>query len=236
MDQYLERLSLCISQEQLDKLKDKTVMVIGIGGVGGYVCEALARSGIGQLILVDNDEVSASNLNRQIIATKSNIGLSKTIAMKNRIEDISNSKVKTIDIFYNEDTNIITSDIDYVVDACDTMIAKINIIDKCHKLDIPHLACLGTGNRFNPQSFIYTTLDKTKNDPVARSMRSLVKKYNINYKVNVVVSSEIPHKQNTLVNPDGNTLKEKYPPSSNAFVPASAGLFIASIVFKDLIS
>ena len=235
MDAKLERLALLLSEEQINKLQSTKVLVVGLGGVGGYVCEALARSGVKEISIMDHDVISISNLNRQIIATKSNIGVSKVIAMKNRIEDISDAKVNIYEMFYTKECNIIDSSYDYVIDCCDTITAKIEIIKKCQKENVKTIASTGTGNRVDPMSFTLTTLDKTTYDPVAKAMRSIVKKEGIRGKIKVICSTEHPIKQNKVINLEGKTMKDKYPVASNAFVPSAAGLFLASIVVKDLI-
>lgn len=236
MDEKLERLRLLLDDKQINNIINSKVLVIGIGGVGGYVCEALVRCGIKEISIMDHDTVSLSNFNRQIIATKSNLGLSKVIAMKNRIEDISDCTVNTYDMFYNNETNIIDNSYDYVIDCCDTISAKIDIIKKCHDLNVKSITCTGTGNRIDPNAFIYTTLDKTTYDPVSKAMRQIVKKQGIKYKIKVICSKEQPTKQNKVINKDGKTMKDKYPIASNSYVPSSAGLFIASIVIKQLIN
>ncbi len=235
MDAKLERLYLSIGEEKVNKLKNAKVLVVGVGGVGGYVCESLARSGVGHLVVMDHDVVSISNLNRQIIACKSTLGLSKVELMKARIEDISDSKVDVIDAFYDENSTVIDDTFDYVVDACDTISAKIAIIKKCKELNIKHIASMGMANRFDPSQIRLVELSKTQNDPLAKVMRKLVKENRIRGKVMVVCSNELPFKQNKLINPNGKTMKEKYPPSSNAFVPSAAGLLIGASVFQDLI-
>lgn len=235
MDGKLERLALVLSEKQIEKLNKSKVLVVGIGGVGGYVCESLARSGIGELVIVDNDKVSISNINRQIIATKNTIGISKVIAMKNRIEEISDTKVTTIEAFYDSDSNFIDDSYDYIVDACDTISAKIELIKCAKKLNIKHITSMGMANRFDPSLIKRMDLSKTTNDPLAKVMRKLVKDHKIRGKIDVVCSLELPYKQNKLINPNGKTMKEKYPPASNAFVPCSAGLLIGSIVLKELI-
>ena len=235
MDKKLERLALLFNDQQMNKLYHTKVLVIGLGGVGGYVCEALVRSGIKEISIMDHDIINETNLNRQIIATKSNIGISKVIAMKNRIEDISDTIVNTYDMFYTKECNVIDNTYDYVIDCCDTITSKIEIIKKCHELGVKTIACTGTGNRLNPMSFICTTLDKTSYDPVCKAMRNIVKQEGIKYKIKVIYSSEQPTKQNKVINLEGKTMKDKYPIASNSFVPSSAGLFIASIVIKEIV-
>lgn len=233
MVQQLERLELLIGKEGIETLKQKTILIVGVGGVGGYVAESLARCGIGKLILMDHDVVSLTNLNRQIIATYDSIGQYKTELMKQRIQQFSGTQVECINAFFNEDTALM--DCDYVVDCIDTITSKMDIIKKCHDVKIPCISSLGMANRFDPSLLRYTTLDKTSYDPLAKAMRKMAKERNYRFKIEVVVSLEQAYKQNKLVNPDGKTYKEKYPPGSNSFVPASAGLLLGSIVVRNLL-
>ena len=236
MDQKLARLALMLEEEQMNIIKQSKVLVIGLGGVGGYVCEALARSGIGHLVVMDHDVVSMSNLNRQIIATKDSIGVSKTLAIKQRVELISDTTVTCIDEFYHDECNIIDNSYDFIVDACDTISAKIAIIKKCKECHINLISCMGTANRLDPSQLRVMSLDQTSYDPLAKVMRNLVKKNHIKGKIMVVASLEQPFKQNKLVDGNGITLKEKYPPASSPFVPSAAGMLMASYVFKKLIN
>lgn len=235
MEKPLERLELLINEDGINKLANSKVMVVGVGGVGGYVCEALARSGIGELILMDNDVVGISNINRQIIATYKTIGQYKTEAMKERIESFASCKVTCINGFFDESTKI-DSDVDYVCDCIDTVTSKFELIKKCHDLNIKSISSLGMANRFDPSKIVRIPLAKTENDPLAKAMRLIVKKNHYNYPISCIFSKELPVKQNKLVNPDGKTMKEKYPPASNAFVPSAAGLLMASCVVRDILN
>lgn len=228
MSQY-ERTALLLGEENLDKLKNSTVMVVGVGGVGSYACEALARSGVGRLILIDKDDVSLSNLNRQIIANYNTVGLSKVDVMKDRILSYNpNCEVIGFKEFYSKDlTSIWEYKIDVVIDAIDTMTSKMDLIEECAIRKIPCISSMGMANRLDPTKVIVTTLDKTTNDPVAKVMRELVKKRRFNKKVVVAFSEEVPIKQNQIINEEGNTRKDRIPPSSMIFVPASAGLACA---------
>jgi tRNA A37 threonylcarbamoyladenosine dehydratase len=226
------RTELLIGVESLEKLSKATVLVLGLGGVGGFACESLARSGIGKLIIVDNDTVNITNLNRQIIATKATIGKLKTEVMKERIELVSDTKVEIINTFVDESFKI--PKCDYIVDCIDTLTSKFYVQKQSSNLSIPCISSLGMANRLDPSKIVVTTLDKTSYDPLARSFRNLVKKEHYNNKIKVVLSTEVPMKK-TMYNEDGVTRKEKYILSSMIFVPAAAGLVLSSYVVKELI-
>lgn len=219
------RLELLIGKESLDILKQKNVIVFGVGGVGGYVIEALVRSGIEHITIVDNDTVSVSNLNRQIIATQNTIDKKKTEVMKERILSINPCcEVTTKDMFYlpeNADEIDLTK-YDYVVDAIDTITSKIELAVRCEKDCIPHISCMGTGNKMDPSLLQVTDIYKTSVCPLAKVMRRELKARRVKH-LKVVYSTELPIKTTNRT------------PGSTAFVPASAGLLIASVVIKDLL-
>lgn len=222
-----ERLKKMVGEESLTILSSKTVLVIGIGGVGGHVCEALVRSGINNIIIVDGDVVDETNLNRQIIALNSTIGKAKVDVMKARIKDINpECQVKTINEFITPDNIelLFNTKIDYLVDACDTVPVKKRIILECLKRKIPFISCMGTGNKLDPSKLEIIDIRKTKNDPLARIIRKIIKDEKINKKVLVLSSSEVPIKTGDST------------PGSTAFVPASAGLLIASYLIRDIIN
>lgn len=237
MSNPLERVELLVGKEAVDKLRNATVMIIGVGGVGSYAAEALARSGIGKLILVDHDVVALSNLNRQIHATYQRVGRSKTESMMERISTFNEScKVICVDKFFSlELENYFTDEVDYVIDAIDTVTAKLDCIELCHRKGIKCISSLGMANRFDPSKVTQTELSKTTYDPLAKACRDMAKKRNIRYKIDVVFSTEIPFKQNVELNPDGKTRKERIPPASMVFVPAAAGLLCASIVTRNIL-
>lgn len=218
----------------MEKLKSSHVAVFGLGGVGGHVCEALARCGIKNFTLFDNDKVASSNLNRQIIATVDTIGMDKTEAMKNRILSINPSaKVVCHNIFYlpeNAD-NFSFSGIDYVVDAIDTVSAKIELVLRAKKLGIPIISSMGTGNKLNPTELKVADIYKTSVCPLARTMRNELKKRGIK-KLKVVYSEEKPLKPLFV---EQTNEQRRQTPGSTSFVPSVAGLIIASEVIKDLI-
>ncbi|MEG0239664.1 tRNA threonylcarbamoyladenosine dehydratase [Anaerorhabdus sp.] len=237
MSNPLERVELLVGKDKVDSLRNASVLIVGVGGVGSYAAEALSRSGIGKLILVDHDVVALSNLNRQILATYPTIGKQKTECMKERIVSFNDQcEVECINEFFSLELEyIFNQKIDYVIDAIDTVTAKLDLIELCHKNKIPCISSLGMANRFDPSKVIQTTLDKTTYDPLAKALRDLVKKRNIKYKIHVAFSTEIPFKQNVETNPDGKTRKERIPPASMVFVPAASGLLCASIVTRTLL-
>lgn len=218
------RTEILLGKEAVKKLQSAHVAVFGVGGVGGYVVEALARSGIGTLTLIDNDKVSLSNLNRQIIALHSTIGKYKTEVAKARIEDINpNANVYTRELFVLPETieEIDFSGFDYVVDAIDTVRGKLAIIQSAKEKNIPVISAMGAGNKLNATAFCVKDISKTSGCPLARVMRRELKKRNIE-NVKVVYSEEEPKKSE-----DGVV-------GSVAFVPSVAGLIVAGEVIKDL--
>ena len=228
---YLKRLEILVGQAGLDKLANRKVMICGVGGVGSFVAEALARSGIGELVLVDFDVVEASNLNRQLMSDKAHIGQNKTQVLKNRLELISDVKISTIDTFIDENF-ILPNGLDYVVDCIDTLTSKMTLVKKCHRAKIPVLSSLGTARRLSPENIKYTTLDKTRNDPLAKAFRNLAKKEHYNHKIEVVYidSPAIESKVDIL-----NEAKNRPTLGSSIFAVGSAGLYIAYIVCSKLL-
>ncbi len=236
MNEVSKRLEYLIQEEGLNKLKSATVMIVGVGGVGGFACEALARSFVGRLILVDHDDVSLSNINRQIIATIQTVGQPKVEVMKERIKLINpDCEVIALQKFFTKEEGFFGYDVDYVVDAIDTLSSKMDLIELCAEKNVPIICSLGMGNRLDPTQIKVTTLDKTNYDPLARALRNLVKKRNFKKKIKVIFSMEQPLKQTQVDDPQGKTRKEILPPSSSAFVPSAAGLACASVVVSDLI-
>ncbi len=225
---------MLIGDEAFSVLKNSHVAVFGVGGVGGYVVEALARSGVGEITLIDNDTVSVSNINRQIIATDNTVGEYKTSAAKNRILSINpDVRVNTYDMFVLSDniSEIDFSKFDYVVDAVDTVSAKIAIIMKAEEMNIKVISSMGTGNKLDANAFEIADIYKTSVCPLARVMRTELKKRGIK-KLKVLYSKETPIKpQNAEVSQTGRAV-----PASIAFVPSVAGLLIGGEVVKDLIS
>lgn len=237
----LSRLEILIGDQAIEKLKKARVAIFGIGGVGGYVTEALARSGIGSLDLIDNDSVCLSNINRQIIATHKTVGELKVDVMKKRILDINpDINVETYDCFYlpSEKDKFDFSKYDYIVDAIDTVTAKLDLIKTAKELNIPIISAMGCGNRLDPTKIRISDIYKTSNDPLAKIMRKELKKLRIN-KLTVVYSLEDPIKplvdSETYIKQMDKEEKRRSIPGSSAFVPSAAGLAMASYIVKDLI-
>ena len=227
----LSRTEMLLGKEKVDMLRGKSVIVFGIGGVGGYTCEALARSGIGKIALVDNDLVSLSNINRQIIALHSTVGRYKVDVMKERINDI-NPYIEVVALrdFLTEE-NIESFNIegyDYVVDAIDTVKSKIALAALCDKIDKPLVSSMGAGNKTDPCAFKVSDIYKTSVCPLARSMRTQLKKLGVK-RLKVVYSEEKPISREIS---EG----EKRAPASCSFVPSVVGLIVAAEVIKDLIN
>ena len=244
----LSRTELLIGEEALNKLKKSKVMIFGIGGVGSFTVEALVRSGVSNLILVDDDTVCLTNLNRQIHATYETISKNKVDVMKQRILSINkNCQVETKQIFVKPEDleKIIPNDVDYVVDAIDTFSSKIALAVYCEKKGINLISSMGTGNKLNPSEFKVSDIYKTKVCPLAKVMRYELKKRGVK-KLKVVYSEEIPRKpkEDDVVTCKtgcvctGGTKKctaKRQIPGSISFVPPVAGMIIASEVVKDLI-
>lgn len=243
------RTELLFGKEAMDKLAGSKVAVFGIGGVGGYVCEALVRSGVGAFDLIDDDKVCLTNLNRQIIATRSTVGKYKTDVMRDRMLDINpNAEVEVHKCFFlpeNAD-DFPWDSYDYVVDAVDTVTAKIALVMKCKEKNIPIISSMGAGNKLDGSQFKVADIYKTKVCPLAKVMRRELKKRGVK-KLKVVYSEEIPTRpiedmaiscRNNCICPPGAEHKcteRRDIPGSVAFVPSVAGLIIAGEVAKDLI-
>lgn len=240
MINQFSRTELLLGSKAIEILKNAHVAIFGIGGVGGYVVEALARSGVGHFTIIDNDKVSLSNCNRQIIATTKTVGLDKVDVMKERILSINpDAIVDTYKCFFLPETQdqFDFTHFDYVIDAIDTVSGKIAIILKAKEANVPVISSMGTGNKLNSMAFIVSDIYKTEMDPLAKVMRHELKKRHVK-KLKVVYSKEKPIEP--LINEDtqkeiANTSRRSVP-GSNAFVPPAAGLLIASEVVKDLIN
>lgn len=231
MKEQFSRTELLIGKDGLNKLQEAKVAVFGVGGVGSYVVEGLARSGVGNFILVDNDDVALSNINRQIIATYKTLGRSKVEVTKERILDINpNANVEIYKEFFMPDTNgIIDSSLSYIVDAIDTITAKIELVMRAKEFNIPIISSMGTGNKLNPTMFEVTDIYKTSVCPLAKVMRKELRARNVD-KLKVVYSKEEPFKSG-LIGDNGKQI-----PASVAFVPSVAGMIIAGEVVKDIVS
>lgn len=226
-EKWNSRTELLIGKENLEKLSKSKIIVYGIGGVGSFVAEGLVRAGIENIILVDNDVISPSNINRQIHATTSTIGNLKVECMKERILLINpNVKVETYvptDMSIEEET-LIDDSVTYIVDAVDTITTKLKLIEKAKKENVPMISCMGTGNKLDPTQFEISDIYKTSVCPLAKVMRKELRKRNIK-SLKVLYSKEEPIKHNT----------EKRTPASISFVPSVAGMIIAGEVVKDII-
>lgn len=235
MKEQYSRSELLLGSEAMDKLKNSRVAVFGVGGVGGFAVEALARCGVGTLDLIDNDTVSITNINRQIIALHSTIGKLKTEVAAERVHDIDpDIKVNVHSCFFMPDTadNFDFTQYDYVVDAIDTVTGKIEIIMRAKAAGVPVISAMGAGNKLDPSAFRVTDIYKTKGCPLARVMRRELKKRGVE-KLKVVYSEEEPiTPRNSSEEPQNG---RRSVPGSVSFVPSVAGLILAGEVIKDII-
>ena len=230
------RFEMLAGKDAVTMLSDKKVIVFGVGGVGGYVCEALARSGVGRIDVVDNDTVSLSNINRQIIALVSTVGRNKTDVVKERMTQINPEIIcNTFNMFYLPETaqEIDLSVYDYAVDAIDTVSGKMEIIKRCKEVNVPVISSMGTGNKLDPTKIQITDIYKTSGCPLARVMRGLCRKNGID-SLEVVYSKEEPRKPFFQPQSDKAENEKRSVPSSSAFVPPAAGLTIAYRVVSKL--
>jgi len=234
MKEQFTRTGMLLGDDAIEKLAGKRVAVFGVGGVGGYVCEALVRSGVGCFELIDKDDVDITNLNRQIIATHSTVGRDKVDVMRERMLDINpDADIRVRKAFFlpeNAD-EFPFDEYDYVVDAVDTITAKIELIMQAGAHNVPIISSMGTGNKMDPSRFKVADIYKTDVCPLAKVMRRELKKRGVK-KLKVVYSDELPM---TPVNAQKEEGRRKDTPGSSAFCPAVAGLVLASEVIKDLI-
>lgn len=235
MQNAFSRMEILVGEEGVNKLAEAKIAVFGLGGVGSYVAEALARCGVGSLTLVDHDTVSVTNINRQLFALRSTVGRSKVMVAKERIRDIDeNILVHTYETFYNEDTAGMFDfhSFDYIVDAIDTVTSKLLIIEQAKACNVPVLSCMGTGNKLNPSRFEITDISKTSVCPLAKVIRVELRKRGIR-KVKVLYSKEKPIKVTETEEKKGRT--DRPVPGSISFVPSVAGLMIAGEVVRDIL-
>lgn len=218
-----ERFELLVGNK-IEDIKNKKVLVVGVGGVGSYTVESLVRCGVGSITIIDNDIIDITNLNRQLMTTTDNIGESKVEVVKNRIESINpKCSVNAINAFLDENNiDSIVNDYDYVVDACDTVKTKVGLINICNKKNIKLISAMGTGNKMDPSRLEITDIYKTNYDPLAKLIRHECRGLGIK-KLTVVCSSELPIKKRVKTIP------------SNSFVPATAGLLITSYIINDIV-
>lgn len=223
----LERLELIIDKETLETFSNINVLLVGVGGVGGACLEALVRLGIKNITIIDNDVFDISNLNRQILSTRSNIGHKKVLEAEIRAKDINpDISITTKDMFLNEANinEISYKQYDYIIDCCDTMTTKLLLIKKSIEYNIKIISSMGTGNRIDPTKLELTNIWKTNYDPVAKVIRKMLRDNNIKDKIPVLVSKEQPIKISSRK------------PGSTSLVPNVAGFYIASYIFNDIIS
>ena len=235
MEEQFSRTAMLLGEDGIARLQKARVAVFGLGGVGGYAVEALARSGVGSLDLIDSDTVSVSNLNRQILATHSTVGMLKVDAARNRVLDINPAcNVKTWPVFYTPDTadSFDFTQYDYIVDAIDTVTGKLALVERAKAAGTPIICCMGTGNKLDASAFQVADISKTTMCPLARVMRKELTKRGIRH-LKVVYSQE------EALTPTGweeeaAALGKRQIPGSVAFVPGAAGLLLAGEVIRDL--
>ncbi|QLK85997.1 ThiF family adenylyltransferase [Staphylococcus sp. 17KM0847] len=244
MKHQFSRNELAIGQEGLERLKNTTVAVLGVGGVGSFAAEALARTNIGHIILIDKDDVDITNVNRQLHALTTTIGQSKVTLMEERIKLINpDCKVTPLHMFYTEETYeqlFADYDIDYIVDASDTIIYKVHIMEQCLERGIDIISSMGAANKIDPTRFKIADISKTHVDPIARIIRQKLKKKGIYRGIPVVFSDESPivireDVKAVVGDAQGKNRKAQMPPSSNAFVPSVVGLILASYVCNKVV-
>lgn len=225
-EKFTSRTELLIGKQGIKKLQNSKVAIFGLGGVGSYVVEGLSRAGVGNFILVDNDKINPSNINRQIIATTKTVGKPKVIVEKERILEINpEANIEIIEEFFTKDSKeIFDNTFSYIIDAIDTISSKIELIVRANKLNIPMISCMGTGNKLDPTKFEITDIYKTTVCPLAKVIRKELRNRGIE-KLKVLYSKEEPIKLNNT-----NTI------SSISFVPSVAGLIISGEVIKDILN
>ena len=231
MEKFSSRTEMLLGPHGVKRLETAKVIVFGVGGVGGYAVEALARAGVGHIELVDSDRVSVSNINRQIIATCDTVGKYKTEAMRERILSINpDATVVCHSIFFDKDKkeNFDFSSYDYVIDAIDSLSAKIELIASAHEANTPMISAMGAGNKLDPTRFEVSDISKTTVCPLARAVRIALRKRGINH-LKVVYSKEPP-----VISPEQTDGETKRVPGSVSFVPSVMGLIIAGEVIKDI--
>lgn len=236
MKEQFFRTEMLLGTAALERLQKARVAVFGLGGVGGYTVEALARGGIGELTLVDNDRISLSNLNRQLLAVHSTVGLMKTEAARRRVLDINpECVVRIYDVFYTQETARLFDfrEYDYIVDAIDTVTGKLQLVERANETGTPIISCMGTGNKLDGSAFRVADISKTSMCPLARVMRKELGKRGIKH-LKVVYSQE------EAITPKGweeeaAALGKRQIPGSVSFVPGAAGLILAGEVIKDIV-
>lgn len=231
---WYSRTEMLIGQAGVERLQKAKVAIYGVGGVGSFAVEALARAGIGSLVLVDYDEVSLTNLNRQLVALHSTIGQKKVEVLKARIQDINpQAELRIFPEFIGFDNvnSLVPEDADYLVDAVDNVTAKLSLIERARELNIPIISAMGAGNRLDPTKLTVADISETETDPLARVMRRELRKRGITKGLKVVYSREIPLKPCNTQGAEQATV-----PGSISFVPPVTGMIIASKVVRDLLA
>lgn len=235
MSEEFSRTELLLGKDAMDRLAESRVAIFGVGGVGGYVAEALARCGVGKFDLIDNDTVSLSNINRQIIATHKTVGMNKVNVMRDRIIDINpEAEVRIYNCFYLPETHddFDFRNYDYVVDAVDTVAAKLDIVMQANEAGVPVISSMGAGNKLDPCGFMVSDIYKTSVCPLAKVMRYELKKRNVK-SLKVVYSKEEPISVSAPLEAGS---KRRSIPGSISFVPSTVGLIIASEIVKDIVA
>jgi len=236
--EQFSRIERLLGTEAMEKLKNAKVAVFGIGGVGGHAVEALVRSGIGAVDIIDSDDIAVSNINRQLIATRSTVGRKKVEVMKERLLDINPSvQVEAYACFFLPETEGMFdfTKYDYVIDAVDTVTAKLALVEACEKVNTPIISCMGAGNKLDPTAFEVADIYKTSVCPLAKVMRRELKKRNIKH-LKVVYSKEEPLTPMEIPEVVNDEIRERRAtPGSVAFVPSVAGLILAGEVVKDIV-
>ena len=235
MNEAFRRTTALIGAEAMEKLRKKRVAVFGLGGVGGHAFEALVRMGIGEFDIIDSDSFSITNLNRQLLATTDTIGQKKVEIAEKRAKSINPEVViHAHDLFYlpEKESELVFSKFDYVIDAIDTVEAKVGIALTCQKLGVPLISCMGCGNRMDPSKLRVADISKTEMDPLAKIMRARCRKEGIKH-LKVVFSLEPPMTPQGQIEPEEGG--KKNPPGSTSLVPSSAGILLAAEAIKDLL-
>ena len=219
-----DRIIKLIGEENLEKIKSKKILLVGVGGVGSFTFISLIRSGFQNITIIDKDKVELSNLNRQLIATLNTIGQNKVDVAKNMATELNNNiKVKSLNMFLDKDSiSNLDNDYDYIIDACDTINTKLELIKFAQNKQIKIISSMGVGNRVDATKIKLARLDKTNNDPLAKKLRKLVKDNNLNNKIPVVYSEEIPKQKSVVI-------------SSLITTPGVAGLFITNYIINDIL-